>query len=97
MSSIVNTGGKLLCVRDLLGGHSRSDGCAYRPKGEKEEWLKRDPLLLMRNHLVEERILSDGECDRLAAEVEEEIEEAVRFAQSSPDPKPEATLEDVYA
>ena len=79
------------------GGHSRTDGCAYRPKGEKEEWAKRDPVLLMKDYLIREGISSEEMSDQLEGEIEHEIEEAIRFAQSSPDPNPEATLEDVYA
>ena len=38
-------------------GHSKSDPGAYRPKGELERWLERDPLTLARA-----RLLADGVC-----------------------------------
>ena len=87
----------LECKTYRLGGHSRRDGCGYRPKGEKEEWAKRDPLLLMKDYLIKEGIATPEMSEQLEQEVDQEVEEAVRFAQSSPDPKPEAALEDVYA
>src|SRR6187401_1382835 len=33
-------------------GHSRADPAKYRPEGELEAWLKRDPINLYRDHLV---------------------------------------------
>jgi len=85
------------CMTYRLGGHSRRDACGYRPEGEKEEWAKRDPLLLMKNRLLKEAICTEAAWDQLAQDVEREIEDAVQFAQSSPDPRPEDALKDVYA
>jgi len=85
------------CRTYRQGGHSRRDGCAYRPEGEKEEWAQRDPILLMKQYLIREGIATEETSDQLEAEIEQEIDEAIRFAQSSPDPEPKAALEDVYA
>jgi pyruvate dehydrogenase E1 component alpha subunit len=85
------------CMTYRVGGHSRRDACGYRPEGEKEQWAKRDPLRLMRNHLVSEGICTEAACDQLAQDVERELDEAVEFAKSSPDPRPEDLLKDVYA
>ena len=85
------------CKTYRLGGHSRRDGSGYRPKGEKEEWAKRDPVLLMKQYLIKEGITTEEVSDQLEKQIEQEIEEAVRYAQSGPDPTPEAALEDVYA
>jgi pyruvate dehydrogenase E1 component alpha subunit len=41
--------------------------------------------------------LSAAELEKLEAEVATEVEAAVRFAEESPDPAPEAIWEDVYA
>jgi len=41
--------------------------------------------------------LTDEEADKIHQEVEEEIEKAAKFAEESPFPAPEETLEDVYA
>ena len=37
------------------------------------------------------------ELDAISAQVEEEVEEAIRFADESPFPEPEALFEDIYA
>ena len=65
-------------------GHSMSDPGKYRTPAELEERKKSDPLTRARTEL-EASVLAD----RLAAidaEVEQEIEEAVRFADESPEP-----------
>jgi TPP-dependent pyruvate/acetoin dehydrogenase alpha subunit len=41
--------------------------------------------------------VSREELEKLEAEVAHEVEEAVRFAEESPDPEPESICEDVYA
>jgi pyruvate dehydrogenase E1 component alpha subunit len=37
------------------------------------------------------------ELERLEAEIGEQVREAVRFAEESPDPSPESIWDDVYA
>lgn len=77
-------------------GHSRTDPATYRPDGELEEWLERDPILLFERSLTAEGV--DG--DRLAA-VREEAREAVAAAFTEatqwPEPEPESRFEDVWA
>jgi len=78
-------------------GHSRSDPGHYRPKEEVEAWLARDPIPRLRTRLLEERLVTPGELEAMEQRVERELEEAVAFARSSPEPRPEETLEDVYS
>jgi len=52
---------------------------------------------LYRNRLLEMGALTEEENQRLEQEVLAEIDEAVRFAEESPEPPPEALYEDVYA
>jgi len=84
------------CKTYRYGGHSRSDACNYRPPGEKEEWLKKDPILRMKNRLIEMGILNEEMAKEIEEKIEKEIDEAVEFAQNSPEPKPEDTLKDVW-
>jgi TPP-dependent pyruvate/acetoin dehydrogenase alpha subunit len=77
-------------------GHSRSDPATYRPDGELERWLERDPILL------HERALQDAgvEGERLLeirAAAEQAVREALDRASSWPDPEPESRLEHVLA
>jgi pyruvate dehydrogenase E1 component alpha subunit len=64
-------------------GHSMSDPGLYRTKEEVEEWKRRDPLNRSRARLLE---LGMPEQDIVALEddVKAEIEDAVKFAESSP-------------
>jgi len=78
-------------------GHSRFDPAAYRPKGEVEDWLKRDPIPRFKTKLIEMDALTEEEDQKLRREAVEAVEKAVKFALESPFPEPEEALEDVYA
>ena len=68
-------------------GHSKSDPARYRPDGELDEWLARDPLTIAR-----ERLLADGlaEDEVSAAEggARQAIERACEAALAAPYPDP---------
>jgi pyruvate dehydrogenase E1 component alpha subunit len=78
-----------------LTGHMFGDTQAYRPKGEMERWRAKDPLIVARRHLSERHISSDI-MDRIDAEVEAELERALAFARSSPQPVETEATTDVY-
>lgn len=80
-----------------IAGHSRSDASAYRPDEEEAAWLARDPIKLFRDRLVEEKVATDAELNAIDENVQEQVDRAVQFAESSPDPLPEESLRDVYA
>jgi len=40
--------------------------------------------------------MTDAAIERMRGEVEQEVEEALRFADESPEPPPEALYTDVY-
>jgi len=71
-------------------GHSMSDPLhgVYRTKEEVEEQRKRDPISQLAMKLKEEGTLDQPGLDALDAEIRAEVEEAVRFADASPDPDP---------
>lgn len=78
-------------------GHSMGDPERYRQPEEIKKWQENDPIGIYRRHLIEQNIATDEELDEIDARVVDEIEEAVQFAESSPEPEPEALFEDVYA
>jgi pyruvate dehydrogenase E1 component alpha subunit len=78
-------------------GHYEGDRQSYKPKEEAEEWKKRDPILAFKRRLLETGTVTEKEIDKIDHEIGEEIEGAVKFAQESPSPAPEETLEDVFA
>jgi pyruvate dehydrogenase E1 component alpha subunit len=76
-------------------GHSMSDPGKYRTPAELEERKKSDPLSRARVQLE-----AAGLADKLGqidADVEREIEEAVRFAEESPEPPPELLEASTYS
>lgn len=78
-------------------GHSMGDPERYRQSDEIKKWQENDPIGIYRKHLTEENIATDEELDEVDQQVEVEVEEAVRFAESSPEPEPEALWENIYA
>src|SRR3989440_213955 len=71
-------------------GHSMSDPLhgVYRTKDEVEEQKKRDPISQLTAKLKEDGALDEAGVEALDAEVRAEVEEAVKFADESPDPEP---------
>jgi acetoin:2,6-dichlorophenolindophenol oxidoreductase subunit alpha len=78
-------------------GHSRSDPATYRPPGELEAWLARDPILRIEKALTDSGRLTKDQLDAICTEVAAEVTEASARARGWPEPLPEALLEDVYA
>jgi pyruvate dehydrogenase E1 component alpha subunit len=79
-------------------GHSMADPATYRTRDEVEQEKRRDPLDVLLAHLKASGLdVSQQELEKLEADVAHDVEEAVRFAEESPDPGPEAIWEDVYA
>src|SRR5882762_3560660 len=78
-------------------GHSMSDPGNYRTRAEIERHQERDPLKLFTASLKEEGVLTDSDFQRIEAEVKEQVEKAVRFAEASPQPAPEELFTNVYA
>jgi TPP-dependent pyruvate/acetoin dehydrogenase alpha subunit len=85
------------CKTYRIYGHEEGDEQTYKSKKEIEEWSKKDAIERFRRKLIEDGALTEEDMDRIDQEVEKEVEEAVKFAEDSPFPAPEETLEDVYA
>ncbi|MDX1251342.1 MAG: pyruvate dehydrogenase (acetyl-transferring) E1 component subunit alpha [Gammaproteobacteria bacterium] len=68
-------------------GHSMSDSNAYRPKDEERMWSKRDPIIMLRDRLVEAKQITLDDYKAMDTAVLEEIEnEIIKFAEASPEP-----------
>ena len=78
-----------------LKGHSRTDPAKYRPEGELEEWLARDPILLHARWLAEAGI-EQAEIDAAEAAAREAVAAALERALAWPEPEPAALLDDVW-
>jgi acetoin:2,6-dichlorophenolindophenol oxidoreductase subunit alpha len=67
-------------------GHSRSDPATYRPAGELDTWLKRDPIVVFADRLRTEQILAQGGLEEIETETNEAIERVVAEVLESPPP-----------
>ena len=74
-------------------GHSMSDPQKYRTRDEIDEYRKRDPILFLKGRLEDEKKISPEEWEALSSRVDAVVEEAVRFAEASPEP----ALGELYA
>jgi pyruvate dehydrogenase E1 component alpha subunit len=72
-------------------GHSMSDPLhgVYRTKEEVEDQKKKDPITQMAHRLKDEGAMDQAAIDALDAEVQAEVQDAVTFADESPDPAPD--------
>jgi acetoin:2,6-dichlorophenolindophenol oxidoreductase subunit alpha len=77
-------------------GHSRSDPATYRPEGELERWLERDPIVLTERALTGAGV-DAARRDELRATAERSVADALARAKGWPDPAPESRMEHVYA
>jgi pyruvate dehydrogenase E1 component subunit alpha len=77
-------------------GHSMSDPGKYRTKEEVEEMMKSDPILLWGKRLMEQERFTQADLDAVDKDVLAQMEDAVAFVESSPDPPVESMYEDVY-
>lgn len=77
-------------------GHSMGDPERYRKHDEIIKWEESDPIGIYRKYLLKEKIASEKELNAEDKKAAETIEEAVRFAESSPEPAPEDLFKNVY-
>jgi acetoin:2,6-dichlorophenolindophenol oxidoreductase subunit alpha len=77
-------------------GHSRTDPAKYRPPGELERWLERDPIVLLERALEAEGIARET-LDELRADAEVRVAEALAAAKAWPDPDPSTRFDHVFA
>lgn len=64
---------------------------------ELREWEKKDPIKVFESKLLEMELLTREDMEKIHAQIMDELEEAARFAEASPWPRKEETLEDVFA
>ena len=78
-------------------GHSMSDPGNYRTRAEIEKYQERDPLKVFAATLLEEKVVSEKDYEAMEKQVQEQVAQALRFAEESPPPKPGELYTDVYA
>lgn len=69
-------------------GHSLADPDELRKLDEKKFWEQKDPIQKLSNYLINQNIASQTKLDTIQEKVKIIIDDAVEFAENSPDPKP---------
>jgi len=68
-------------------GHSMSDSNAYRAKDEERMWSKRDPIIMLRDRLIEAGEMTEEDFKQMDDEILDRIEDdIIKFAEESPEP-----------
>jgi len=78
-------------------GHSLADPDELRTKSEKEFWFARDPITRLAAYLVEQNLAQQEELKAIERKIQQTIDEAVQFAESSPEPDPSELYRFIFA
>lgn len=78
-------------------GHSLADPDELRSREEKEFWASRDPIEKLAVYLTEQNLATREELKEIEDKVQATVEDAVQFAESSPEPEPGELYRYVFA
>lgn len=77
-------------------GHSMSDPSKYRTKEEIEEYQELDPIERIKSYLLDNDIADEDKIEEIKEKVEQEVDEALEFADESSFPEKDELYKDVY-
>ncbi len=77
-------------------GHSMGDPERYRKVDEVHKWQEEDPIGIFRKQIVSKGIASEEELDAQDEKALAEVQDAVQFAEASPEPGPEELYQHIY-
>ena len=84
-----------LCYR--FKGHSVVDPDKYRSNEDKEKWRKADPIVAFEHELEQAKLAGEEYFKKVRMEVDAQVQEIIKYADESPDPKVEDLYKYVYA
>jgi dihydrolipoamide dehydrogenase len=84
-----------LCYR--FRGHSVVDPDKYRSEEDKVKWRKADPIVAFEHELEKTGLADEEYFKNVRVEVDNEVKDAIQFADESPDPKTDDLYKYVYA
>lgn len=76
--------------------HFEGEGASYRAPKEVEMWKKKCPISHLRKRLTNLKLLNPSQDEKIKVQITQEIDEAVKYAEESPVPRPEDALEDLF-
>jgi pyruvate/2-oxoglutarate/acetoin dehydrogenase E1 component len=80
-----------------LAHTSDDDDRTYRTPREVEAWRKKDPLRRITQYLIEQRLLSEADEERIEAEVKAQVDTAAKAAEAAAPPEPRTAYSKVFA
>jgi pyruvate dehydrogenase E1 component alpha subunit len=78
-------------------GHSMADPGRYRSEEEVKAWMEKDPIERFKAKLMSAGLLDEDTLQAYEREIQQEVADAVHFADASPEPGPEELAKYVYA
>jgi dihydrolipoamide dehydrogenase len=84
-----------LCYR--FRGHSVVDPDKYRSAEEKEKWRKADPIVAFEHELEKAGLADEEHFKNVRVEIDNEVQDIIKFADESPDPKTDDLYRYVYS
>ncbi len=87
----------LECKTFRFMGHVFGDNDAYMTKEEKAEALEKDPLPLFRQKLIDDGIATEEQLEKMKADIEAEVKDAIDFAMNCEFPSDDELRRDVFA
>lgn len=78
-------------------GHSLADPDELRSAEEKQFWAARDPIKKFAAFMTEHELASNEELKAIDKRIQEVIDDALAFAESSPEPNPEDLRKYIFA
>ncbi|MGC0371366.1 MAG: hypothetical protein DGJ47_000052 [Rickettsiaceae bacterium] len=77
-------------------GHSMSDPAKYRTKDEVEQKKEKDPIIVVRNHILENKFASEDQLKTIEKDIKSQIKEVEEFATKSPLPDESELYTDIF-
>jgi pyruvate dehydrogenase E1 component alpha subunit len=80
-------------------GHFEGDpnqGTRYRAKEEMARWMKRCPIKRLKGRILKQKLTTEKEIEKLDRDALQSVEDALVYANESPFPTGEETLEDLF-
>lgn len=77
-------------------GHWTGDPEVYRTREQVAEWMEKCPIKRLRAYMLDEKIATEKELIDIENKAQADVDEAVEFALSSPEPDPATVLDDVF-
>lgn len=87
----------LECKTYRYRGHSRFEKPVYRTEAEVRRWQEKDPIESMERWLLVRGLLAVGDLETIRQEISSELDDAVAYARTAPEPPIDAALRYAYA